>query len=93
MTLSLSFGEILSSLTLLLAVCIAMGSILRSLWIKVLENAKNLNEYKLEAAREYASAKQIQQLEQKLLLSEGRMINAISSLTERIDRILSRMEK
>lgn len=52
-----------------------------------------LHEFKLQVAEKYVSGNRLADMEQKMLLSEERLISTMGNLTSRIDRMLERMEK
>ena len=52
-----------------------------------------IHEFKLQVAEKYVSGNRLADMEQKMLLSEERLISSMGNLTSRIDRMLERMEK
>ncbi len=102
--LSISLPELISILGLAITVSGIFGTILWNLWRKVMANSTavavshqelsdNLNTFKLQVAEKYVSGNRLADMEQKMLLSEERLISSMGNLTSRIDRMLERMEK
>lgn len=90
--MTLTLPELISLLGLLVTIVGIFGTIIWNLWKKVMEDSKSLDDFKLDVARRYASFEHINSLETKLLVSEERLHGSIKNLTERIDRILTRLE-
>lgn len=102
--LSISLPELLSILGLIVTVSIAFGTVLFNLWRKISSNSESVKDteqrlseelgaFKLNVAERYVSGKRLADMEQKVLLSEERLISTISNLASRIDRVLERMER
>jgi len=54
---------------------------------------RHLSEFKLQVAQQYATWSQIKDLEGKWLQETERLHSAVTNLTSRIDRVITRMEK
>jgi hypothetical protein len=93
MIMELSVSEIIGLGALLLSVLGALATIIGHLWKRILHNSKELSDFKLYVAQRYASFNAISDLERKVLASENRLIISINNLTERIDRILTRLDR
>ena len=91
--ISLTFGELFSMIGLFLSVVAFVTTIVWNLWKRVIQNGRDLTEYKLEVAEKYVQSTQLNEMEKKMLLSEERLHGSIGNLTARIDRILDRMER
>lgn len=89
----LSFGEMISFLGFILTLVIFMGGALFRLWNRTTINARSLDTFRLEVAKEYVNSSQLQDLEKQRAVSEERIIGSISTLTARIDRWLDRQDR
>ena len=102
--ITITLPEMLSILGLAITASGIFGTILWNLWRKVMANSltdavhhqqisDELHEFKLQVAEKYVSGNRLADMEQKMLLSEERLISSMGNLTSRIDRMLERMEK
>jgi hypothetical protein len=91
--MSISFPELISLLALLVTLTGVFSTILFNLWRKVIYNSERLSEFKLVVAEKYAANHRINDMEQKILLSEERLHSSLENLSSRIDRLLERMER
>tara|TARA_R110000772_G_scaffold30806_12_gene76537 strand:+ start:10276 stop:10599 length:324 start_codon:yes stop_codon:yes gene_type:complete len=101
--MSITVAELLSLLGLLLTGSGIFGTIIWTLWrkfseklevlhAKIIIEGDDLLEFKLQASEKYATFAHIQAAENKFLRSEGRLLDALASLTTRIDKLLARVE-
>ncbi len=93
MSITLTLTEIIGLAGVSLSFAVAFATVLWTLWRMVQRNAENLSIFKLEVARSYASYQQISEIERKLAVSEERLVQSMTNLTNRIDRMLDRIEK
>ena len=91
--MSFSFPELISLLGLIVTVSGIVMTMIYNLWRKVIANSESLSEFKLKVASEYITSHRLEEMEQKMLLSEERLHSALGNLTSRIDRLLERMER
>lgn len=103
MQFTLSLTEALALLGFALSVAVAFASVLWTMWKRIeinqrdavrnaAELATQLVEYKLHVAQQYASWSQISEIERKWLQETERLYGSMQQLTQRIDRILNRMD-
>lgn len=103
MQFTLSLTEVVALLGFALSFAIAFATVLWTMWRRIESNhrdiadkmattAHSLTEYKLYVAQQYASWAQISEIEKKWLQETERLYSSMQSLTERIDRILNRMD-
>lgn len=102
--MTITLPELLSILGLAITLSGIFGTVLWNLWRKVMDNSTavkvshqalsdELHEFKLQVAEKYVSGNRLADMEQKMLLSEERLISTMGNLTSRIDRMLERMER
>lgn len=103
-SISISLPELLSILGLATTLAGIFSTVLWTLWRKVMENSTKtaiarqqmsdeLNSFKLEVSEKYVASTRLADIEQKMLLSEERLLSSLGNLSSRIDRLLERMEK
>ncbi len=91
--MTITITELLTIIGLGLTFATLVGSIVWTLWGKVVQTNRDLAEFKLKVAQDYVSATRLADMEQKMLLSEERLHSALGNLSSRIDRLLERMER
>ena len=102
--MTISLPELLSILGLSLTISGIFGTVLSVLWRKVMSNSTevavvhqklsdDLSSHKLQVAERYVSSTRLADMEQKMLLSEERLISSMGNLASRIDRMLERVGK
>lgn len=92
MIVSFTVGEIVAILGLAVTFAGFFGTILWNLWGKLMDTRKDISDFKLMVAQNYASTATITTLEQRLMKSEERLMTSMTNLTNRIDTILARLD-
>ena len=93
MSVELNITEILGILGFIVTALGIAGTVIWNVWRKVMDNQRDLSEFKIEVAEKYASYARIIDMEQRMIRTEERLLSSIDQLTARIDRILSRLDK
>lgn len=102
--INISIQELVAILGLVATVSGIFGTILWNMWTKMSSNAeeikegqrqqtKELADFKVEVATKYVSTSQLNDLEQKIILGEDRMLAAITTLSNRVDRLLDTIKR
>lgn len=102
--ISLTVGDLVSIMGLFITFSGIFGTILWNLYRRLLDNTKDLaavkqhltdemSSFRLDVAEKYVSSSYLTEIEARMERSEARTVEAMRNLTERIDRLIERMEK
>jgi len=89
----ITLTQLLTILGLVLGIISFVAGIVWKLWQRVIQNGRDLSDYKLVVAKEYVNSIQLTEMEKQGALREQRFHDSMENLTKRIDRILDRLDR
>ena len=89
---SLTWGEVFSAIGVTLTLISLFGGLVFTLYRRISSVKAELDQFKLEVAKEYVGSDHLTEMKADLIRTEERTLAAIQGLAERFDRFLTKQD-